>query len=86
MNYLIATIRFVSLALTLIVLADMLASYVLNPFHPVRRALDGFVSPLLAPIRRFLPPIGMWDFSPLVLIVLIRLIEEVLVRLLVSLA
>ncbi len=86
MNYLIASIHFISLALTLVVLADMLASYFLSPFHPVRRALDGFVNPLLAPIRRFLPPIGMWDFSPLVLIVLIRLIEEVLVRLLLSVA
>ena len=86
MNYLIATIHFVSLGITLVVLADMLVSYVLAPFHPVRRALDGFVNPLLAPIRRFLPPVGMLDFSPLVLIVLIRLIEEVLVRLLLSLA
>lgn len=85
MNYLIATIRFVSLALTLVVLADMLVSYLLSPFHPVRRALASFVNPLLAPIRRFLPPVGMWDFSPLVLIVLIRLLEEVLVRLLLSL-
>ncbi len=85
MDYLIATIRFVSLVVTLVVLADMLVSYILSPFHPVRRALSGFVNPLLAPIRRFLPPVGMWDFSPLVLIVLIRLLEEVLVRLLLSL-
>lgn len=85
-NYLIATIHLISLVLTLVVLADMLASYLLSPFHPVRRALDGFVNPLLAPIRRVLPPVGMWDFSPVVLIVLIRLIEEVLVRLLLSVA
>lgn len=85
MNYLIATIQFISLGITLVVLADMLVSFILSPFHPVRRTLDGIVNPMLAPIRRFLPPIGMLDFSPVVLIILIRLIEDVLVRVLLSL-
>jgi YggT family protein len=57
----------------------------MNPYHPVRRFLDGIVEPLLAPIRRVVPLVGMLDFSPLILIVLIQLIGNLLTRLLISL-
>jgi YggT family protein len=43
------------------------------------------VEPMLAPIRRIVPLVGMLDFSPLVLIVLIQLIGSLLTRLLQSL-
>jgi YggT family protein len=39
---------------------------------------------MLAPIRRYLPPLGMIDFSPLVLIILVQIIARVLVSLLLS--
>jgi YggT family protein len=58
----------------------------MSPYHPVRQAIDRFIEPLLAPIRRILPRTGMIDFSPLVLLILIQLVEFVLVRLIVSLA
>jgi YggT family protein len=41
---------------------------------------------MLNPIRRVLPTVGMIDFSPLVLLILVRIIEEVLVNLLLNLA
>jgi YggT family protein len=37
---------------------------------------------MLAPIRRLVPPVGMIDFSPMILILLIQVIEVVLVNLL----
>ncbi|MCJ7706868.1 MAG: YggT family protein [Anaerolineales bacterium] len=85
MDPLIAAIQLVSLGLTLVVLADMVVSFVLNPFHPVRRALDSFVNPMLAPIRRILPPLGMFDFSPMVLLILIQIIQQIVVQVLRSL-
>jgi YggT family protein len=77
-------IQFLSLALSLVVLADIVVSYFLDIYHPVRRTLDTIVQPMLSPIRRVIPPIGMLDFSPLILILLIQLIEELLVRTLLS--
>jgi YggT family protein len=78
---LIQAIRLVSTGLTILVFADIIIGYFLNPFHPLRRTLDGIVEPMLAPIRKVLPTIGMFDFSPLVLIILIEVIESLLVRL-----
>jgi YggT family protein len=78
---LIQAIRLVSTGLTILVFADIIIGYFLNPYHPLRRTLDGIVEPMLAPIRKVLPTIGMFDFSPLVLIILIEVIESLLVRL-----
>jgi YggT family protein len=48
----------------------------MNPFNPVRAFLDKLVEPLLGPIRRIVPPIGGLDFSPLVLIILLQVVES----------
>jgi len=71
--------------LTLVVFVDVLLAFVLNPFHPVRRALDSVVEPMLAPIRRIVPAAGGLDFSPAILIILIQILGRVLVTLLASL-
>lgn len=44
------------------------------------RALTRLTDPLLAPVRRVLPRIGGRDFSPLVVILLVWIIEESIVR------
>lgn len=67
---------------TIIVLAQVLVSYFLAPYHPVRRTLDRLVEPVLIPIRRVMPRTGMIDFSPLVLVVGLQLIGMLLVNLL----
>ena len=68
--------------LLLIVLASVLLSYFLPPFHSIRVFLDRIVNPLLLPIRRVVPPLGMIDFSPIVLMILIQVLETVLVAIL----
>jgi len=70
--------------MTLVVFVDVLLSFVLNPFHPLRRALDSFVDPMLAPIRRVVPPAGGLDFSPAILLIVLQILGRVLVTLLVS--
>jgi YggT family protein len=47
-------------------------SYLLSPYHPVRSSLDRIVQPMLAPLRRWIPPVGILDFTPVVLIILIQ--------------
>lgn len=46
--------------------------------HPVMRFLYDVTEPLLAPIRRRLPQTGPLDLSPLVLILILWLVEQVL--------
>ncbi len=66
---------------TFLVIIKVLLSYFMSPFHPIRQAIDRLVDPLLDPIRRNIPPMGMFDFSPLVLIIAIQIIDSLLMRL-----
>jgi YggT family protein len=75
-------VRLVASLITLLVFVDILVHFVLDAYHPVRRALDSLVEPMLAPIRRVLPQTGNWDLSPIVLLLLVQLVEFVLLRLL----
>ncbi len=61
--------------LNLIILVDIILSFFLSPYQPIRAFLDRIVNPLLAPIRRFTPQTGMFDFSPIVLILILQIIE-----------
>ena len=72
--------------LILLVILSVILSYFMDPFHPIRRGLDRIVEPMLNPIRRVVPLLGMLDFSPLVLIILIQIVGGLLIRLLVTLA
>jgi YggT family protein len=66
--------------LSILIIVDSLLSFVMSPMHPIREALGRVLQPMYAPIRRILPQTGMFDFSPIVLLILIQL----LVRLLTS--
>lgn len=79
---LIQLVQALSTLLVIVVIVDVVLSYFLSPFHPVRVALDRVVEPLLTPIRRAVPPIQMIDFSPLILIILIQAVEWVLITIL----
>jgi YggT family protein len=68
----------------LVVIVQAVLSFFMDPYHPVRRTLDRFVNPFLAPIRRFVPPVSGMDFSPVILIVLLQLLSAILTRLLLS--
>jgi YggT family protein len=58
----------------------------MSPYHPIRETLSRFVEPMLAPIRRLVPLIGMLDFSPFILLILIQIVGQILISLLRSLA
>ncbi|MGD8458061.1 MAG: YggT family protein [Anaerolineales bacterium] len=64
-----------------LVIFYVVLGYFIAPYHPVMEFLRRLVSPMLDPIRRILPPIGMLDFSPIILIILVQLIGWILIRL-----
>jgi len=75
---LIQVIGIVSQVIVYLVIAHVILSYFMNPYHPVRETVDKLVNPLLNPIRRVVPLIGMFDISPIILIILVQLISQLL--------
>ena len=78
MTIVLNLIRVVGQILSLLVIAHVIVGYVLPWDNPVRRTLDKFISPLLRPIQSAIKPIGDFDFSPLVIILLINALEWLL--------
>ena len=85
MAFIVQIINMLAQLITLLVIAQVVLSYFMSPFHPVRQVVDRVVEPLLAPIRRIMPQTGMLDFSPMVLIILVQIVARLLVGLLISL-
>jgi YggT family protein len=67
---------------SILIIIHVVLSYFMSPFHPIRQTIDRIVEPMLAPIRRVIPPVGGIDFSPIVLLLLVQLVGTVLVNLL----
>lgn len=85
LGFVIVAIDWIFRLLELLVIAQVILSYFMSPFHPVRIFIDRMVNPLLNPIRRVVPSFGGLDFSPLVLLILLQLLQTVVVRLLLNL-
>ena len=81
--YLEAFINVLFLGLTLLIFGRVILSWV-----PTRLpwGLNDFIfsvtEPILAPIRRALPAAAGMDFSPLIALVLLQLVEQLLLRIL----
>lgn len=52
-------------------------SWFVPPDFPLRRWLDGYVDQLLNPIRQFIPGIGMFDISPIILMIILQLLQRI---------
>jgi YggT family protein len=80
-------IMFVLDIYTWVIIAAAVISWVTpNPYNPVVRLLRRLTEPVLAPIRRLLPPwktFGL-DFSPMIVILLIQWVVPVLLRALMN--
>ncbi|MBN2084471.1 MAG: YggT family protein [Anaerolineales bacterium] len=75
-------INMLSLLLTLLVFVYILSTWVFPPFHSFRQTIASIVEPMLAPIRRVIPPVGMLDFSPFILLIIVQVLATILIGLL----
>jgi YggT family protein len=67
-------------AAILLIIARAIGSFFVRDWsHGIPRFLWDVTEPLLAPARRLLPPLGGIDFSPLVVIILLRLLNGFIV-------
>jgi len=70
---LISLLQLLSQLFSLLILARILMSWVqVDRYNPVVKFIFDLTEPILAPIRRVLPPAGMFDFSPMVAILLME--------------
>ena len=80
-NSLIGLIGLAGQALTLVLIAGALISWVVpDPSNPLVRLLSRITEPILSPIRRLLPPMGGMDFSPLIAIIAIQFLTRMLIN------
>jgi YggT family protein len=84
MIILIRIINIVVQLITILVIVKVFLSYFMSPYHPVRMWIDRLVEPMLIPIRRIIPMIGMIDISPLILILLVQILGRAIITVLTS--
>lgn len=68
--------------LSLVIIANALLSWFLPPTNAIRETLDRILQPIYAPIRRVVPPLGMMDITPIVVLLLIYLVEQIAISIL----
>ncbi len=61
------------------ILLQVILSWV-NPHSPISSVLDSLTKPILAPIQRLLPTAGGMDFSPVVALILIQMVNISVVK------
>jgi len=61
-----------------IIARALLSWFNLGPSHPLVRILYDLTEPILAPLRRVIPMIGMIDITPIVAIILLQVIQSIL--------
>jgi len=72
---------------TWILIARVLISWVNpDPSNPIVQFLTSATDPVLEPLRRIIPPLGVLDISPMVALLLVQGVQYFLVRTLMDLS
>ena len=72
----LAFVRLVRLSIYIfivVIIAQAVMSWV-SPYHPAAPFFNALSDPLLKPVRRFIPPIGGVDISPVFVLIILQLI------------
>jgi YggT family protein len=84
MQIIIVAINYIIQAFSILILVEVIASWILaagvhlpNWGYEILRVVHTLTSPLLDPIRRLMPNMGL-DFSPLIALLLLQVLQGVL--------
>ena len=85
LDVILIVLRLYTYILVIVVIMSWLVSFgVINVYNNVVRAiydaLNAMTEPLLRPIRNFLPSFSGLDISPLVLMLLIFLLQDIIIK------
>ncbi len=64
----------IQLLILAILARAVLSWFVRDPYNPIMQALNSITDPILQPLRRIMPRMGMMDFTPLVAIIVLSII------------
>lgn len=65
----------IQLLILAILARAVLSWFVRDPSNPIMQALNSITDPILEPLRRIMPRMGMMDFTPLVAIIVLSIIR-----------
>lgn len=66
-------LRYSVYILVFAVIVQVVLSWI-NPYTPLAPVFDSLTRPFLRPLRRFVPPVGSFDLTPLVLLVMLQVL------------
>ncbi len=82
-------LRVINIVFTLYSLAfiarALLPWFRISYYHPAMQFLIRVTEPVLAPLRRYIPPVGGVDFTPMVALLILWFVEQLLQTLVVAL-
>lgn len=77
-------INFLNLLFTVLyfaILVRILLSWIpMSQDNAIIRLLNQITEPILAPARRIIPPMGGMDFSPMIVLLLLYMVQRLLLR------
>jgi len=74
---LLVLMQFYKWTIIIMVIASFVAQ---GSVHPALQLLQQMLEPIMAPVRKILPTLGPLDLSPMVVLLIIILIEDILMR------
>ncbi len=81
MIFLIQIIDFLFTLMTFAIIGRAILSWFpQNPYNPnpIVVLLNRITDPILEPLRRFIPPIGMMDITPIVALVILQILQIII--------
>ena len=86
MSWLITFVNILFTALNVAILARVVLSWInANPYSPIVSLINQITDPIIEPLRRIVPPIGMIDVTPLLALLLLQGLRQLLLMFLLRL-
>ena len=78
MSWLASFMNLLFRALELAILIRVLLSWIRpNPYNPFVQAIYQITEPIMGPLRRVIPPLGMIDITPMVALIILQIIQGI---------
>ncbi len=78
-------IDFILTLLSFAIIARALLSwFVRDPYNPLVYWLDRITNPIMEPLHRVIPPIGMMDITPIVALLILQFIQAIIQNVIVG--
>lgn len=84
MNYIQLVNIFFEVLTWLIIIRCILSFVRHDPYQPIIRFIYEVTEPIMAPFRKMIPAAGGMDFSPIVVLLAITLVQRIVIQLLDS--